>query len=76
MTKKRHTTAYPAELRERGVRFFRENRADYASDTAATTPLTKTDTRPPVSQMIMFIDDHRRAHGVDPIHRTAGRGWD
>ncbi|WP_108027075.1 hypothetical protein [Rhodovulum kholense] len=27
--------AYAAELRERGVRLFRENRADYASDSAA-----------------------------------------
>lgn len=27
--------AYPAELRDRGIRLFRENRADYASDTAA-----------------------------------------
>ncbi len=27
--------AYPAELGERGVRLFRENRASYASDTAA-----------------------------------------
>ena len=35
MTKQRFTAAYPAELRERGVRLFRENRADYASDTAA-----------------------------------------
>ena len=34
MTKKRHTAADPAELRARGVRLFRENRADYASDTA------------------------------------------
>ena len=35
MTKRRFTPAYPAELRERGVRLFRENRADYASDNAA-----------------------------------------
>lgn len=35
MTKQRYTPAYPAELRERGVRLFRENRADYSSDTAA-----------------------------------------
>jgi len=35
MIKQRFTPAYPAELRERGVRLFRENRADYASDTAA-----------------------------------------
>ena len=35
MTKQRFTPAYPAELRERGVRLFRENRGDYASDTAA-----------------------------------------
>ena len=27
--------AYPAEFRERGVRLFRESRADYSSDTAA-----------------------------------------
>lgn len=35
MTKRTHTPAYPTELRERGVRLFRENRADYANDTAA-----------------------------------------
>ncbi|MDU8914166.1 hypothetical protein [Aestuariicoccus sp. MJ-SS9] len=35
MTSRRFTPANPAELRERGVRLFRENRADYASDTAA-----------------------------------------
>ena len=35
MTKKPHTPAYPAELRERGVRLFRKNRVNYASDTAA-----------------------------------------
>ncbi len=35
MTPRRFTPAYPAELRERGVRLFRENRADYSSDSAA-----------------------------------------
>ena len=35
MTKQRFTPAYPAELRVRGVRLFRESRGDYASDTAA-----------------------------------------
>ncbi len=35
MTKRRHTPAYPAELRDRGVRLFQENRVNYASDTAA-----------------------------------------
>lgn len=35
MTSRRFTPAYPAELRERGVRLFRENRADYAIDTSA-----------------------------------------
>jgi transposase len=35
MTKQRFTPAYPAELRDRGVRLFRENRGGYASDTAA-----------------------------------------
>ena len=35
MTKKRFTPAYPAELRERGVRLFQETRADYSSDSAA-----------------------------------------
>ena len=35
IAKQRFTPAYPAELRERGVRMFRENRADYSSDTAA-----------------------------------------
>ena len=35
MTRRKHTPAYPAELRERGVRLFREHRSEYASDTAA-----------------------------------------
>jgi len=35
MTKRKHTPAYPAELRARGVRLFQENRADHASDNAA-----------------------------------------
>lgn len=35
MTKRRHTPAYPAELRERGVRLFLEQRSEYSSDTAA-----------------------------------------
>lgn len=35
MTKQRFTSAYPAELLERGVRLFRENRAGYASDRSA-----------------------------------------
>lgn len=35
MTNQRFIPACPAELRERDVRFFRKNRADYASDTAA-----------------------------------------
>lgn len=34
MTTRRFTPAYPAEPRERGVRLFSENRADYASDNA------------------------------------------
>ena len=35
MKKRKHTPAYPAELRERGVRLFREQRSEYSSDTAA-----------------------------------------
>ncbi|WP_170419780.1 hypothetical protein [Ruegeria atlantica] len=35
MTKKKHTPAYPAELRERDVRLFRENRSEHTSDNAA-----------------------------------------
>ncbi|PTW44466.1 transposase [Rhodovulum kholense] len=35
MTTRRFTPACPAELRQRGVPLFRENRADYASDSAA-----------------------------------------
>jgi transposase-like protein len=35
VTKRWFTLAYPAELREGGVRLFRENRADYTSDGAA-----------------------------------------
>jgi transposase len=34
MSKRPYTPTYPAELRERGVRLFREHRADYASDNA------------------------------------------
>lgn len=35
MTQKIHTPFYTAEFRARGVRLFKENRADYASDNAA-----------------------------------------
>ena len=35
MTNQKFTPAYPAELRGRGVRLFREHRGDYASDNAA-----------------------------------------
>lgn len=35
MRKNRYTPAYPAELRDRGVRFFRDQRSEYASDNAA-----------------------------------------
>ncbi|WP_292978896.1 IS3 family transposase, partial [Paracoccus sp. UBA5162] len=130
MTKQRFTPAYPAELRERGVRLFRENRADYSSDTAAykaiaPKPGCSPDSlriwcqqaerdagqrsgptsaekdrikelerevrelrqaneilkkasayfagggaRPPVSQVIAFIDDHRDVFGVGPICRV------
>ena len=33
--KKNYTPAYPTELRERGVRLFRESRSEYTSDNAA-----------------------------------------
>ena len=36
MMQKTHTPAYPAELRKRGVRLFRENRSEYSSDNAAS----------------------------------------
>ena len=35
MSQKRYTPAYPIELRERGVRLFRDHRGEYASDNAA-----------------------------------------
>ena len=35
MTQKKHTPVYPTELRERGVRLFREHRSEYTSDNAA-----------------------------------------
>ena len=35
MTQRKQTPKYTAEFRARGVRFFKENRADYASDNAA-----------------------------------------
>jgi len=35
MSKRTYTPTYPAELRERGVRLFREHRAEYRSDNAA-----------------------------------------
>lgn len=34
MSKRGYTPTYPVELRERGVRLFREHRAEYASDNA------------------------------------------
>ena len=35
MTEKKKTPSYNAEFRDRGVRLYREHRADYASDNAA-----------------------------------------
>ncbi|KGJ02295.1 Transposase [Paracoccus halophilus] len=35
MEQKKSTPTYSAEFRERGVRLFRDHRADYASDNAA-----------------------------------------
>lgn len=35
MSNRTHTPSYPAELRERGVRLFKEHRSEYASDNAA-----------------------------------------
>jgi transposase len=35
MTQRKPTPSYTAEFRARGVRLFKENRADYASDNAA-----------------------------------------
>ena len=35
MTEKKSTPSYTSEFRARGVRLFKENRADYASDNAA-----------------------------------------
>ena len=35
MSKRSYTPSYPAELRERGVRIFKEHRAEYASDNEA-----------------------------------------
>jgi transposase len=35
MSKRSYTPSYPVELRERGVRLFREHRSEYASDNAA-----------------------------------------
>ncbi len=32
MTEKKSTPSYTSEFRARGVRLFKENRADYASD--------------------------------------------
>ena len=43
MTKRRFTPGYPAELRERGVRLFQENRADYSSDSAAYRAIAPPD---------------------------------
>ena len=35
MSKRPYTPSYPAELRDRGVRLFKDHRADYPSDNAA-----------------------------------------
>ena len=35
MSKRTYTPTYPAELRDRGVRLFREQRGEYRSDNAA-----------------------------------------
>ena len=35
MSRRTYIPSYPVELRERGVRLFREQRCEYASDSAA-----------------------------------------
>lgn len=35
MSNRSYTPSYPADLRDRGVRLFKEHRAEYASDNAA-----------------------------------------
>ena len=35
MTQRKHTPTYTPEFRERGIRLFKENRANYSSDNAA-----------------------------------------
>ncbi|VAW20853.1 Mobile element protein [hydrothermal vent metagenome] len=40
MTQRKHTPTYTSEFRERGVRLFNENRANYASDNAAYRAIT------------------------------------
>lgn len=40
MTQRKHTPTYTAEFRERGIRLFKENRANYPSDNAAYMAIT------------------------------------
>ena len=40
MTQRKHTPIYTAEFRERGIRLFKENRANYSSDNAAYRAIT------------------------------------
>lgn len=46
MTQRKPTPSYTAEFRTRGVRLFKENRADYASDNTAYRALATQDSRP------------------------------
>ena len=70
MTKRRFTPAYPAELRERGVRLFQENRADYSSDSAAYRAIApKLGCSPDGSVALIFFN--RYAAGMFRISSSA-----
>jgi len=93
MTQRKHTPSYTAEFRARGVWLFNEQRSEYRSDNAAYNaiapklgcaliamqlPAVQRDgTRPPVSEMIAFIKEHRDVCGVTSrdhaLHDPAGQ---
>lgn len=78
MSKPRFTPAYPSELRERGVRLFRENRADYASDSAAYKAIAPKLGCSPDSLRVWCQQaerDRGERGGLTSARRIGSRNW-
>ena len=78
MSNRPYTPSYPAELRERGVRLFREHRGEYASDNAAYRAIASKLGCSPDSLRVWCQRAERDAGerpGLTTARRIGSRNW-